>query len=157
MRRDGWHRCEAQAAEKGKHEQSISHVGTPLIQKFTLFGQTVFNAFPTSAGFIFSMEVNSTETMLNNWYKKTPLVQAFPWQVLSGGSAKSKPAVPLSSCPFLHNKLQLSLSENLKIHNRHRLHRVLPRAMSCVLLSNGDLLQTNPSTCWKFLVCWLCW
>lgn len=54
---------------KSKHQRrismrrpkSISHVGSLLIQKFTLFGQTVFNTFPnlTFASFIFSVEVNS--------------------------------------------------------------------------------------------------
>lgn len=36
------------------------------------------------------MEINSTETMINNCYKETLLVQTFPWQMFSAGSASSQ-------------------------------------------------------------------
>lgn len=96
--------------------------------------------------------------MINSRDKKILLVQTFPKASVLSWQCQLQAYSTSSILPFLHNKLQLSAAENLKMCNRHHALRVLARAMCGILLSNRDLLQTNPSICFtlKILVWQVC-
>lgn len=96
--------------------------------------------------------------MINNGDEKTPLVQTFSKASVLCWQRQLQAHSTSSILPFPHNKLQLSVTENLKMYNMHHVFRVLARAMCWILLSNRDLLQTNSSICFtlKILVWQVC-